>query len=124
MILMVMAIVAAMQARDPGPVTTAQIDSARRALDDQLLDFRSARFRDVTGNGYVLCGKVNAKNRVGAYIGWMPFAAVWRDGRTSLYLQEAGAEPPLVLETFCSSGRSPSSRDLSADLSMSSQLDD
>lgn len=121
MIVMMMAAVAAMQGSGPGPVTDAQVRSARSAFDEQLLDFPSARFKDVTGNGYVLCGQVNAKNRVGAYIGWTPFAAVWREGRTSIYIQEADAEPPLVLQTFCAEGRAPVSRDFASELAGSAR---
>lgn len=48
-------------------------------LDANLLDFPTARFRGVT-IGYrdgkrVMCGFYNARNRMGAYVGWQPFYA-------------------------------------------------
>nr|WP_314136946.1 hypothetical protein [uncultured Brevundimonas sp.] len=74
MVLVVMAAMAALQGSRPGPVTAAQITDARRALDARLFDYPSARFRDVRGTGFALCGFVNAKNRYGAYSGWKRFA--------------------------------------------------
>lgn len=60
----------------------------REQLDAQLVDYPSARFRDVfvtantiaeaesgkPGQGY-LCGFVNSKNRMGGYVGWKRFMA-------------------------------------------------
>lgn len=114
MLMVVMATAVALQVA--GPVTPAQIESARAALDAKLLDYPSARFRGVSGNGYAICGSVNAKNRMGAYSGWARFVTIWREGSTTLYVEEAGKEAPLVLQTFCGEGRAPVSRDLSADL--------
>lgn len=54
----------------------------RREFDSRLLDYPSARFRDVRvtinasvegERGAYLCGFVNAKNRMGAYTGWQQF---------------------------------------------------
>lgn len=75
------------------------VNLARKMFDDELADYPSARFKDVHAvhylfglsgrtyeNGtftheqrsdvdsYALCGSVNAKNGVGGYIGWTPFA--------------------------------------------------
>lgn len=58
---------------------------ARRLLTPVLLDAPSARFEGVTramgrsGNGTegaVICGQVNAKNRMGAFVGFRRFVAV------------------------------------------------
>lgn len=114
MLMVVMAAAAALQGA--GPVTTVQIESARTALDERLLDYPSARFRAVSGNGYAICGSVNAKNRLGAYSGWARFVTIWREGSTTLYVEEPGKEPPLVLQTFCAEGRAPVSRDLSTEM--------
>lgn len=55
---------------------------ARSALDLQLNDAQSARFRDVRlvvspldGKTRLICGLVNAKNVAGAYVGWRRFVA-------------------------------------------------
>lgn len=53
----------------------------RKKLDAMLLDYPSARFRDVHihvdpeigAKGARFCGFANSKNRMGAYVGWTPF---------------------------------------------------
>lgn len=89
------------QTASPGPVTTKVVEDARRALDETLLDFPSARFRDVRGNGFVLCGFVNAKNRMGAYSGWSRFA--WLAGSQSPRLLMDGPEGAndVLLDGLC-----------------------
>lgn len=64
----------------------AHFAAARDAMDKQLFDYTSARFRDVRGDGALICGFVNAKNRMGAYTGWSRF--VWF---------KMGAEPARLL---------------------------
>lgn len=57
---------------------------AREVLSDRLMDAESARFRevvsrDVTREGQkarILCGQVNAKNQLGAYVGFRNFIVV------------------------------------------------
>ena len=54
-------------------------------FDMILADYPSARFREVT-LGYrelkmVMCGYYNAKNQMGAYVGWAPFYAI-SDGQS------------------------------------------
>lgn len=115
MLLMVMAAVAAIQT-GPGPVTQSQLVEVRKTFDRELLDYTSARFRDVSGDGYVICGSVNAKNRMGAFIGWREFVSVHRDGSASLRVNTPGEAPHLIFEAFCMEGRRPVSRDLSSDL--------
>lgn len=64
-----------------------EVPAIRRHLDEQLIDYPSARFRDVfvsanpqaeaeggTVGGY-LCGFINSKNRMGGYTGWKRFLA-------------------------------------------------
>ena len=50
----------------------------RAGLETQLLDYPTARFRNVRvqKSGDSLCGEVNSKNRMGAYSGWTPFLNV------------------------------------------------
>jgi hypothetical protein len=85
-------------------VTATQVSNVERELPEirarfntELIDYPSARFRDVhvarnpvaeaergqPGTGY-LCGFVNSKNRMGGYVGWKKFMAgagsVWLEG--------------------------------------------
>lgn len=73
----------------------AAIVEARRAFDSQLLDYTTARFRDVrvriAPNGdATLCGEVNSRNQFGAYVGWRRFA--WLLGDT-VFLDEPDKVP-------------------------------
>ncbi|QBX37219.1 hypothetical protein E4M02_02605 [Brevundimonas sp. S30B] len=86
----------------PGP-GTAQLAAARAALDERLLDYPSARFREVRGNNMVLCGNVNAKNRMGAYSGWTRFAVFHSDGSSSVYMDGEGSGT-IMVDGFCGSG--------------------
>lgn len=57
------------------PSTASEQARAKRYFDDYLLDGPTARWRFLSVRiGYILCGRVNAKNRFGAYSGWTPFA--------------------------------------------------
>lgn len=80
MILMVMAVVAALaQTPAEGPQklpSDAQFRAARNALDAKLLDYPSARFRDVHADHFRICGMVNARNSLGAYTGWKQFGVL------------------------------------------------
>lgn len=75
---------------DPVSVSAAQVaqiradaPAIRSAFNDEMLDYPSARFRDVQislntgadGPQPYLCGYVNGKNRIGAYVGWQRFVA-------------------------------------------------
>lgn len=51
------------------------VENAREALTTTLYDPSSAEFRRVRRVGNVLCGQVNAKNRFGAYVGFVDFVA-------------------------------------------------
>ncbi|WP_329914539.1 hypothetical protein [Stenotrophomonas sp. SMYL86] len=57
--------------------------AARASFDDVLSDAESARFRkerivwsSTEKNQLALCGEVNAKNLLGAYVGWKRFVVV------------------------------------------------
>ncbi|WP_341989785.1 hypothetical protein [Azorhizobium sp. AG788] len=56
----------------------ASFISARRAVSDRLFDPYSAKFNEMqyvsTSNAQIVCGSVNSKNRMGAYIGMQSFA--------------------------------------------------
>ena len=64
------------------PTVLAAVPSVKAILNSDLLDYQSARFKDVTAfmvtdrRGNVVttfCGEVNAKNRFGGYTGWTGF---------------------------------------------------
>jgi hypothetical protein len=56
------------------PGTTAYREArAREAAARSLIDPASAEFRNVVDTGTVICGEINAKNRMGAYVGFVRF---------------------------------------------------
>jgi hypothetical protein len=48
-------------------------EKAKRSVSEQLLDPTSAQFRNVQSRGDSVCGEVNAKNKIGAYVGFRRF---------------------------------------------------
>lgn len=48
----------------------------REAVMDRLFDPESAQFRNVRGHGVAICGEVNAKNKLGGYVGYKQFHAL------------------------------------------------
>ncbi len=76
----------------PPAKTRLALADAQNALDNELLDFTTARFKSVRlgatpiGAAPFLCGYVNGKNSMGAYIGWRLF--VWQSWATE----------PIILE--------------------------
>lgn len=50
-----------------------------RALRNHFVDPDSVQIRDTFKDGVKWCGEVNAKNRMGGYVGWDRFIAI--DGR-------------------------------------------
>lgn len=58
-------------------VTEELLAAARQTLDNDLADYPSARFRNVTaertGNSIAFCGEVNSRNRMGGMTGWQRF---------------------------------------------------
>ena len=61
--------------RKPDRKTTpADTDKVKTYFDGVLFDGQSARYKlDFVKAGVLICGQVNAKNRMGAYTGWTPF---------------------------------------------------
>lgn len=92
------------QAASHVPPTSADFEKARSALDRQMLDLPSARFRDVHARAGVVCGFVNGKNRLGAYAGWQPFAAVTFDDAPEAFI---GPDNAVMIETFCTGDPAP-----------------
>ena len=113
MILMMVAMVAAMQDGTHATGSRSQVEQAQKLFDERLLDYPSARFRDVTANDRVICGFVNSKNRLGAFVGWQGFVVVQTDGTSTLRITETGEQMPLVYELYCTENRTPVSRDYS-----------
>ncbi|UPT53154.1 hypothetical protein [Synechococcus phage Ssp-JY42] len=82
--------------------------TARDALDRALIDYQSARFRDVRAdrapkdpNFITFCGMVNAKNRSGGYTGWGPIAVIVSEpGKAAVYTTQDPSDAVMV-EAFC-----------------------
>lgn len=70
------------------PGEDAFIKAVKKETDQILLDYSTARFRDVrlASSDRTLCGEVNSKNRLGAYVGWQRFSAA----------ESPGGGPPIV----------------------------
>ena len=73
----------AVMAQSAPPVrdaTTTEIEAIRAGMESRLLDAQSARFANVKIKAEHMCGMVNAKNRMGAYVGYKPFSGmIFRD---------------------------------------------
>lgn len=104
---------ATVQAATPlGPPTEAQFTAARLALNEGLIDYPSARFRDVRGSSAAICGFFNAKNRMGAYAGWTRFAFV-NLTEPRLYVDGQGSDH-ILLDGLCGEdGKQQTGRDYS-----------
>lgn len=52
------------------------INASRTLFDERLVDYPSARFKDVrmSEDATFLCGSVNSRSRAGGYTGWHRFA--------------------------------------------------
>jgi len=68
-------------------------EDAHALFDEGLPDYPSTRFKDVRGfvygsgekpKDYVLCGKINAKNRLGAYRGYRQFSISYNTSGSAL----------------------------------------
>ena len=56
------------------PLSAAEKAEIMREADKVLFDGPSARWQwGPRLDDYVFCGQVNARNRLGAYVGWRPF---------------------------------------------------
>lgn len=91
----------------PGPVSEQWKQVITKELDTRLFDGESARYKwpDVRpaprrdAENFVYCGWVNAKNRMGAYTGWKPYAVFIDDGR--LNVKAEGIGDSVFIDTFC-----------------------
>lgn len=99
------------EAPDPKDVAAAKLAStwspaffagAKREMDGMFFDYPSARFRDVkTGvrNSHrVICGMANAKNRMGAYVGWRYLLVVESSAGFTVEMEEA---PTYKIKHYC-----------------------
>jgi hypothetical protein len=68
----------------PPPVEDLRIEKAKNAVLGSLKDPGSAQFKDVMGsevNGdFSVCGKINAKNAMGGYVGFKNFCWTEKNG--------------------------------------------
>ena len=83
------------------PPRAAQFAFARDLLDARLLDYPTARFRDVHGDERLICGFVNAKNRMGAFSGWSRFGVTLFSDEPRLLIDDPDERDDLLLDTFC-----------------------
>ena len=72
-----LAMVTATAAGATRPATEQEVEAIRNGMERQLADARSARFDtvQVDDEGHI-CGLVNAKNRMGAYVGYQAFTGM------------------------------------------------
>lgn len=73
-----------------------------------MLDYPSARFRQVRADGYRICGLVNGKNALGAYSGWKAFGILDTPQRALLHIDE-----PSMTEVICTRALLATSTDYS-----------
>lgn len=74
----------AASAATPKPATSQQLEVIRTALQDKLKDADSAKFMNVrmlpaVEGMFNVCGKINAKNSYGAYVGYRTFFGEYFD---------------------------------------------
>lgn len=95
---------------DPAPIsreeTARYIESAlpkaRDLLDRELIDYPSARFREVRASGAPLalnatfCGLINARNRAGGFTGWEPFLLSISERDEALYVGAEGSAAVMI----------------------------
>lgn len=72
--------------------------AARRLVRVSLIDPESARFRSIQARPDVICGQVNAKNRMGGYTGFTRFIA-YRNGADTLF-EPQDTDPGYLLAAF------------------------
>jgi SH3-like domain-containing protein len=70
----------------------------KAAVEALLLDSESARWKIESASQGLVCGKVNAKNRFGAYIGWSRFGYMRRSEKHpgGVYVEGASDQNELV----------------------------
>lgn len=109
---------------DPsGGVPAQTIEQARKALDDRLMDYPAARFRNTyarMGSGGVIqfCGEANVKNGFGAMTGWKGFILTMTDRPEIVMGASCGEEPS---ERISQTDYAPALSSASATGSISSQ---
>lgn len=88
----------------PGTKTHSALH-ARKLAADKLIDPTSAQFRKLAVSGTTICGEVNAKNRMGAYVG---FGRFYVDVPAKLAVLDPGfnLEELRLADSLCSSMRS------------------
>ena len=79
----------------PGTTSHSQA-KAKRAAAEELIDPSSAQFRNIRSQDGIVCGEINGKNRMGAYVGFTRFYVLTRDWRASLDPQ---FDPGLLLSS-------------------------
>ncbi|WP_197917983.1 hypothetical protein [Thiosulfatihalobacter marinus] len=77
----------------PIPLSSSLYAKAQAAVKKDLLDPESANFKDpyaaqftasrgeATKSGVIVCGYVNAKNRMGGYVGYTPYGVIFQNGK-------------------------------------------
>lgn len=74
------------------------VQIAKQAVLEKLVDPSSAQFKDVQlVDGSLVCGEVNAKNRMGGYVGYASFAVI--DGRDAAI--DKDDDPVKVAKNLC-----------------------
>lgn len=83
--------------------TPKEIEAIRTAMERDLHDAQSARFNSVRVKGNDMCGLVNAKNLMGAYVGYRPFTGmVFKDQTGKLLAAPMGVDSsPVVVRAIC-----------------------
>lgn len=73
-----------------------------------MIDYPSARFRDVHADRRHICGFVNGKNRLGAYAGWKRFVVMGvEDGVATV---EGSEDFPGMISLLCDGENAPPAR--------------
>lgn len=93
---------AAYASDDVRDATQKEIAAIRHGMERDLLDAQSARFDSVKVKGNYMCGMVNAKNKLGAYVGYTPFTGmIFRDTTGKLLAAPMGVDSPEVTRSMC-----------------------
>lgn len=88
-------------------IAATDLHEAKELVAAQMLDPESARFRNAAlysdADGFLsLCGDVNAKNRLGGYVGFRPFV-YHVDSASLVILDDDGPDSafPIARELWC-----------------------
>lgn len=79
----------------PGTSSHSQA-KAKQAAAAELIDPSSAQFRNIASRDGIVCGEINGKNRMGAYVGFTRFYVLTDDWQASLDPQ---FDPGLLLSS-------------------------